>query len=59
LMVWQRVYIFFYICGNYDINKSRPVREEVEKVRKSLIKYCGMDTGGMIHILRALVKEVE
>ncbi|GAH94445.1 unnamed protein product [marine sediment metagenome] len=50
---------FLYICGNYDINESRPVREEVEKVRKSLIKYCGMDTGGMIHILRALVKEVE
>lgn len=50
---------FLYICGNYDINESRPAKEEVEKVRKSLIKYCGMDTGGMIHILRALVKEVE
>lgn len=50
---------FLYICGNYDINESRPAKEEVEKVRKSLIKYCGMDTGGMIHILRALVKEVK
>ncbi len=50
---------FLYICGNYDINGSRPVKEEVEKVRKSLIKYCGMDTVGMIHILRALVKEVK
>lgn len=50
---------FLYICGNYDINESRPAKEEVEKVRKSLIEYCGMDTGGMIHILRALVKEVE
>ena len=50
---------FLYICGNYGINESRPAKEEVEKVRKSLIKYCGMDTGGMIHILRALVKEVK
>ncbi|GAH72878.1 unnamed protein product, partial [marine sediment metagenome] len=32
---------FLYICGNYDINESRPAKEEVEKVRKSLIKYCG------------------
>ena len=49
---------FLYICGNYDTGESCPKKEEVEKVRKSLIKYCGMDTGGMMHILRALVKEV-
>ncbi|PIU28944.1 MAG: DUF2779 domain-containing protein [Candidatus Hydromicrobium americanum] len=48
---------FLYICGNYDTGESCPTKEEVEKVRKSLIKYCRMDTGGMIHILRALVKE--
>jgi len=49
---------FLYTCGNYDTNESSPAKEEVEKVRKSLMKYCGLDTGGMIHILRALVKEV-
>lgn len=50
---------FLYICGNYDTNESLPAKEEVEKVRDSLIKYCGLDTGGMIHILRALAKEAE
>ncbi len=48
---------FLYIRGNYSIEKNRPGREEVERIRKSLIKYCRMDTGGMIHILRALAEE--
>jgi len=48
---------FLYICGNYDTGEGRPSREEVNRIRKSLLKYCSMDTGGMIHILRALIKE--
>jgi hypothetical protein len=48
---------FLYICGNYYAGESCPTREEVDRIRKSLIKYCRMDTGGMIHILRALIKE--
>lgn len=53
---------FLYICGNYNpLNNSPenfPSEKEIVRIRKSLIKYCRMDTGGMIHILRALVKEV-
>ncbi len=48
---------FLYICGNYNTGKGSPSGEEVDRIRKSLIKYCRMDTGGMIHILRALIKE--
>ncbi len=52
---------FLYICGNYNpLNKSPeslPSENEIRRIRSSLIKYCRMDTGGMIHILRALVKE--
>src|SRR4030042_4771071 len=48
---------FLYICGNYYAGESCPTREEVDRIRKSLIKYCRMDTGGMIHILRVLMKE--
>ncbi len=48
---------FLYICGNYNAGESCPAGEEVTRIRKSLIKYCSMDTGGMIHILRALIKE--
>jgi CRISPR/Cas system-associated exonuclease Cas4 (RecB family) len=48
---------FLYICGKYDAGEGRPTREEVDRIRKSLIKYCRMDTGGMIHILKALIKE--
>jgi len=48
---------FLYICGNYYTDESCPTREEVDRIRESLIKYCRMDTGGMIHILRALIKE--
>lgn len=49
---------FLYICGNYGLGEGCPSAEEVDRVRKLLIRYCRMDTGGMIHILRALVKEV-
>jgi hypothetical protein len=48
---------FLYICGHYKDGESCPTREEVDRIRRSLIKYCRMDTGGMIHILRALMKE--
>ena len=48
---------FLYACGHYKIGESCPMPEEVEKIRKDLITYCRMDTGGMIHILRGL-KEV-
>jgi len=48
---------FLYICGKYKGGESCPTREEVDRIRKALIKYCRMDTGGMIHILRALIKE--
>jgi hypothetical protein len=48
---------FLYICGHYKHGESCPTREEIDRIRKSLIKYCRMDTGGMIHILRALIKE--
>ena len=45
---------FLYICGHYKIGENRPTPEEVEKIRRDLITYCRMDTGGMIHILRGL-----
>lgn len=48
---------FLYICGKYDSGESCPTREEADRIRRSLIKYCRMDTGGMIHILKALIKE--
>ena len=48
---------FLYACGHYKIGKSCPTPEEIEKIRKDLITYCRMDTGGMIHIMRGL-KEV-
>ena len=38
-------------------SESGPSEEEIERIRNSLIKYCRLDTGGMIHILRALIKE--
>ena len=50
---------FLYICGNYDVYERCPTNEEVKRIRKSLIDYCRMDTGGMIHMLRALIKETE
>lgn len=48
---------FLYLYGIYGSKKSPPSGEEEARIRKSLIKYCRMDTGGMIHILRALIKE--
>ncbi len=52
---------FLYIYGNYNSPKnsikSLPSENEIIRIRESLIKYCGLDTGGMIHILRALAKE--
>ncbi len=45
---------FLYACGHYKIGESCPAPEEVEKIRRDLITYCRMDTGGMIHILRGL-----
>ncbi|MBN2072619.1 MAG: DUF2779 domain-containing protein [Actinobacteria bacterium] len=45
---------YLYACGHYKIGEACPAPEEAEKVRKSLIRYCRMDTGGMIHILRGL-----
>ena len=50
---------FLYICGRYDASESCPAEAEVERIRELLIKYCRLDTGGMIHILRALIKETE
>ena len=49
---------FLYICGNYDVYEKCPSDEEVKRIRKALIDYCRMDTGGMIHMLRALRKEI-
>ncbi|MEA2016196.1 MAG: DUF2779 domain-containing protein [Actinomycetota bacterium] len=48
---------FLYINGKYDSKGDLPGKDEAEGIRKSLIRYCGMDTGGMVHILRALVRE--
>jgi hypothetical protein len=48
---------FLYINGKYDGKGDLPGKDEVERIRKSLIKYCGLDTGGMVHILRALARE--
>jgi len=45
---------FLYACGHYKIGKRSPTLEEVKKIRRDLITYCRMDTGGMIHILRGL-----
>lgn len=50
---------FLYACGHYKIGESCPTPEEVEKIRKDLITYCGMDTGGMIHILRGLDEAIK
>ena len=50
---------FLYICGRYDAREDCPAEAEVERIRKLLIKYCRLDTGGMIHILRGLIKETE
>jgi len=50
---------FLYACGHYLIGKSCPTLEEIEKIRKDLIAYCRMDTGGMIHILRGLKEVVD
>ncbi len=50
---------FLYICGNYDVYEKCPSHEEVKRIREALIDYCRMDTGGMIHMLRALVKEIQ
>jgi len=50
---------FLYACGHYKIGESCPMPEEVEKIRKDLITYCRMDTGGMIHILRGLKEVLE
>ncbi len=48
---------FLYINGKYDDKEGLPGKEEVENIRKALIRYCGMDTGGMVHIIRALARE--
>jgi hypothetical protein len=48
---------FLYIYGNIYNLKEPPDVKEVERIRKSLIGYCRMDTLGMVHILRALAKE--
>lgn len=50
---------FLYICGNYDVYEKCPSNEEVKRIRKSLIDYCRMDTGGMIHMLKTLIKETQ
>ena len=50
---------FLYACGHYKTGESCPSPGEVEKIRKDLITYCRMDTGGMIHILRGLKEVVQ
>ena len=50
---------FLYACGHYQIGESCPSPQEIEKIRKDLITYCRMDTGGMIHILRGLKDVLE
>ncbi len=45
---------FLYACGHYSAGNTRPSQAEIKKIRKDLILYCRMDTGGMIHILRGL-----
>jgi len=50
---------FLYTCGKYGAGDICPTGEERDRIRRSLIKYCRMDTGGMIHILKALMKEAE
>jgi hypothetical protein len=37
-------------------NEKEPDKCEVEKIRKDLLDYCGLDTEGMIFILRELYK---
>jgi hypothetical protein len=45
---------FLYASGHYSAGNTRPSRAEIQKIKKDLISYCRMDTGGMIHILRGL-----
>jgi Domain of unknown function(DUF2779). len=39
--------------------EKEPDKAHVEKIRKDLLDYCGLDTGGMIYILRELYKIAE
>jgi len=36
--------------------EKEPEKAQVQKIRKDLLDYCGLDTEGMIHILRKLYK---
>jgi len=36
--------------------EKEPDTAQIEKIRKNLLDYCGLDTGGMIYILRELYK---
>jgi len=49
---------YLYICGHYSYDRKCPTKEEITRIRESLLEYCRLDTEGMIHILRALKKEV-
>jgi hypothetical protein len=50
---------FLYACGHYSAGGKQPSRVEIKKIRKDLVLYCRMDTGGMIHILRGLKEAVK
>jgi len=45
-----------YLNITFLRGESQPDKIQVEKIRKDLLDYCGLDTEGMIYILRELYK---
>jgi hypothetical protein len=45
-----------YLNITFLKGEKEPDKAQVEKIRKDLIDYCGLDTEGMIYILRELYK---
>ena len=41
---------YLYICGHYSYDRKCPTKEEITRIRESLLEYCRLDTEGMIHI---------
>jgi hypothetical protein len=47
---------FKYLNITFLKGETEPNKAQVEKIRKDLLDYCGLDTKGMIYILRELYK---
>jgi hypothetical protein len=48
-----------YLNITFLKGETEPDKAQVEKIRKDLLDYCGLDTEGMIFILRELYKIAE